>query len=309
MKRPPAFFKVFIAEVNKNDLKIPPAFTRRLEQALPEKVHFRDRRNNVWTVKVAKVGDAWYFLDGWVKFADDNFLRSGDILVFEYYCDSLFNVKLYGTFATEKKIVAPFMLKDKEKQEQVSEDDNDDDDEETEDGNYVQMRHREIKHEESVQKQVNTAGAGSSRNTRERLINFSSKCYGMEIFQAGLAQQPRNPYFVTKIMEKRKGDLFIPMDVIKDNNLDLTQEIMLVDPRGRQFRAKCKKWKDGRMIVSGGWRSLCRLNFVQQEDKCICEFVQGGGRRLLLNVSWFRRGDSNMHTAPVSEESTTSFAS
>ncbi|KAK6125795.1 hypothetical protein DH2020_040466 [Rehmannia glutinosa] len=108
------------------------------------------------------------------------------------------------------------------------------------------------------------------------------------IFQAGLAQQPINPYFVTKVMQKREADLFIPMDVIKDFNLDFTQEIILVDPRRREFCAKCKQWKDGRIMLSGGWKSLCRLNLVTQDDKCICEFVQGEGRRLFLNVTFVR---------------------
>ncbi|KAK6121937.1 hypothetical protein DH2020_044320 [Rehmannia glutinosa] len=79
--------------------------------------------------------------------------------------------------------------------------------------------------------------------------------------------------------------LFIPMDFIKDFNIDFTEEITLVDPRRRAFRAKCKKWKDGRMIVTGGWRRLCRLNLVTKDDRCICEFIQEEDRRLYLNVS------------------------
>ncbi|KAL0449294.1 UNVERIFIED_CONTAM: hypothetical protein Slati_1485800 [Sesamum latifolium] len=284
---------------------------QRVRKAFPEKVYLRDRWNNVWPVKVARVGDDWYIRDGWVKFVDDNFLTSGDILVFEYFCDSLFNVKLYGLSATEKNVSRPLILTDGEEQEQDSEeetesedhdyifrrrerdsydeDDEDEDDEETEDGNYLLVKHQEL--ERAVLEHVNcTDVVGPNRDKAGRWINFSSK-YGMEIFQAGLLEQPMNPYFVTKIMPKRKGDLFIPMDIIKYSNLDFTQEITLVDPKGRKFHAKCKKWKDGRIVVAGGWRSLCRLNFVEQEDKCICEFVQGEGRCLFLKVSFVRVGD------------------
>ncbi|XP_020554938.1 putative B3 domain-containing protein At5g66980 [Sesamum indicum] len=304
MKRPAAFFKVYIAEINNNDLKIPQAFVQRVRKAFPEKVYLRDRWNNVWPVKVAQVGDDWYIRDGWVKFVDDNFLTSGDILVFEYFCDSLFNVKLYGLSATEKNVSRPLILTDGDEQEQDSEEetesedhdyifrrrerDNYEDDEETEDGN-CRLVHQEHRHE--VREQVNhTDVGGPNRNKAGQWINFSGK-YGMEIFQAGLLEQPTNPYFVTKIMPKRKGDLFIPMDIIKYSNLDFTQDMTLVDPKGRKFHAKCKKWKDGRMVVAGGWRSLCRLNFVEQEDRCICEFVQGEGRCLLLNVTFVRARD------------------
>ncbi|KAL0378924.1 UNVERIFIED_CONTAM: hypothetical protein Sradi_3197900 [Sesamum radiatum] len=284
---------------------------QRAHKAFPEKIYLRDRWNNVWPVKVAQVGDEWYIQDGWLKFVDDNFLTSGDILVFEYFCDSLFNVKLYGLSATEKNVSRPLIRADGKEQEHESEeetesedhdyifrrrerdsydeDDEDEDDEETEDGNYLLVKHQE--HGLEVRERVNyTDVVGRNRNRTGQWINFSGK-YCMEIFQAGLVEQPMNPYFVTKIMPKRKGDLFIPMDIIKYSNLDFTQEITLVDPKGRKFHAKCKKWKDGRMVVAGGWRSLCRLNFVEQDDKCICEFVQGEGRCLFLNVSFVRAGD------------------
>ncbi|KAK6121855.1 hypothetical protein DH2020_044409 [Rehmannia glutinosa] len=303
MTTTPAFFKVFIAEINEKDLKIPPSFIRSLKQELPEKVYFKDRYNNLWTVKVGKIGDYWYFLDGWVKFARDNLLTSGDILVFEYYCGNWFFVKLFGTSATEKK--SPFMREDLEKQDQVSQHvdddpkDNDDDsgdgygdddydDTEPDDNENVMGDDEEIK---DVRIMINKkGGSGTSTNTRQ---NKSSRdCYGMEIFQAGLAQQPINPYFVTKVTQSRKADLFIPMDFIKDFNIDFTEEITLVDPRRREFRAKCKKWKDGRMVVTGGWRRLCKLNLVAKDDRCICEFVQGEDRRPYLNVSFIR---GNMH--------------
>ncbi|PIN26775.1 hypothetical protein CDL12_00494 [Handroanthus impetiginosus] len=113
--------------------------------------------------------------------------------------------------------------------------------------------------------------------------------YGAEIFRAGLAQQPINPYFVTTTKGKRKADLYIPKETAKDCNLDTTQELLLVDPQGREFPAKCKKWKDGRIVVKGGWRRLCRRNLVAEEDKCICEFVQGrNDGRLVINVSFVR---------------------
>lgn len=143
-----------------------------MKPAFPGKVCLRDRYNNVWTVKVTKVGDDWYFVDGWDKFVDDNLLTSGDLMVFEYFCDRLFNVKVYGLSATEKNIVGPSTLNGVENEEPISQydddidyvDDHDDDDEtETENCDYIFKRRddhdsedeeTEDEHKEVVQEQV-----------------------------------------------------------------------------------------------------------------------------------------------------------
>lgn len=103
--------------------KIPIAFIAMIEQALPEKVYLRDRFNNIWTVKIAKIGDDFYFSDGWIKFVKDNRMTTCDVLVFEYLNDGLFRFKLFGPCATEKHLVSPVMVKGIEQQEFVSKDD------------------------------------------------------------------------------------------------------------------------------------------------------------------------------------------
>jgi len=46
------------------------------------------------------------------------------------------------------------------------------------------------------------------------------------------------------------------------------------DSAGREFEAKLKIWQDGRIWLIGRWHSLCKWNFVEKNDKCICEFVR-----------------------------------
>ncbi|KAL8509693.1 hypothetical protein ACS0TY_016780 [Phlomoides rotata] len=55
MKKVPSFFS-FIREDNVN-MKIPIAFTQRMKKPFPEKVFLRDRHNNLWIVKMEKVGE------------------------------------------------------------------------------------------------------------------------------------------------------------------------------------------------------------------------------------------------------------
>lgn len=53
--------------------------------------------------------------------------------------------------------------------------------------------------DEAVVGRGNAAGGPS--------VKFNSKRYAMEIFKAGLAPEPKNPYFVTRALHKRKTDL------------------------------------------------------------------------------------------------------
>lgn len=76
------------------------------------------------------------------------------------------------------------------------------------------------------------------------------------------------------------------MDVIKGCGLKLPEIIVLLDPKGRPFRARRKVWSDERTFYVGGWKALCRMNMVGGEDTCICEFVQKGGD-LCISVSFF----------------------
>ncbi|KAH6796197.1 hypothetical protein C2S51_037183 [Perilla frutescens var. frutescens] len=125
-------------------------------------------------------------------------------------------------------------------------------------------------------------GASTSKRKSRRAFDW----YGVEIFQSGLVHQPNNPYFVTKKRKQRACELYMPMDVIKSYGLQLPDTIVLIDPRRREFRATRKMWSDGRTVYSGGWKSLCGMNQVKDEDTCICEFIPRG-QDLCIHVSFF----------------------
>ncbi|KAK4420176.1 B3 domain-containing protein [Sesamum alatum] len=295
--------------------EIPSAFTLSIQEALPNKAMLRDQYNNSWHVKVAKAGDTFYLQDGWGKFVKDNFINGGDKLVFEYYGKGLFNTKIYDSSGREKKGVGAFKVTNEEKKAVTKEDgDEEQDDEEREgkmkdldedeeeedkdedetndnDDNYILVSETDDEGEEEI-RTSNDAPIrkhGSSSNTSEK----QSRCrrvhdiYGEEIFRAGSAPRPKNPYFITKINPGRKAEFYIPMDVIKVQKFNLPKEILLVDPSGRKWSARLKQWKDGRTFYRGGWRKLCKMNFVGDDDICICEFIKRG-ERFCLNISFVR---------------------
>ncbi|KAL2505562.1 putative B3 domain-containing protein [Abeliophyllum distichum] len=110
--------------------------------------------------------------------------------------------------------------------------------------------------------------------------------YGNDIFATGLVQKPKNPYFVTRTRKARKDELFIPREVIDDFQVPLPDKMILIDPEGRKWETNLCIWKDGRPWYRGGWKNLCRVNFVCEDDRCICEFVKGKGREgLCLHVN------------------------
>ncbi|KAF3620838.1 hypothetical protein BC332_22405 [Capsicum chinense] len=129
-------------------------------------------------------------------------------------------------------------------------------------------------------KKASRSKAGCKRATTRKMRDIPD-LYGADIFKNGRATQPKNPYFVAKIRAKKRDHLYIPVDVVRDYNLEIPSRMTIRDPAGREFEAKRKDWKDGRIWLTGGWRNLCWWNLVEKDDRCICEFMRGKGKKSL----------------------------
>ncbi|KAL0436893.1 UNVERIFIED_CONTAM: hypothetical protein Sradi_0397200 [Sesamum radiatum] len=316
-----------------------------MQRVLAQGVVLRDRYGNLWTMRVARTGDKWYFREDWPQFCEENSLEIGDIVVFNYKGDNLFDFVLLGHDAREKKGVGALKLimlvkrddsqehdehDDDYVQEEESEehdddddgyvqedeseehDDDDDDDyvqeeesEEHDDDDYVQEEEEEDEQVRSIHKKVkvksksksscalkknssedHTFGIGSIPSKRRYKKKNLPDCYGADIFESGVAVQPRNPFFVSRSrLSRRKNELYIPKDVITDYDLKIPEKLLLVDEQGRKWETKMKQWKDGRLWCTRGWRSLCNVNGIGKDDTCICEFVQDQqGRNHVLHI-------------------------
>ncbi|KAH0748201.1 hypothetical protein KY290_027433 [Solanum tuberosum] len=118
--------------------------------------------------------------------------------------------------------------------------------------------------------------------------------YGANIFKSGRATQPKSPYFLAKIRERMRDQLYIPMDVLRDYKLELPPSMTIRDSAGREFETRVSKWTDGRIWLLGGWRNLGRFNLVEKDDRYICEFVRGKcGKGLYLQVQVLHEGSSS----------------
>ncbi|KAL2460204.1 B3 domain-containing protein [Abeliophyllum distichum] len=271
-----SFFKFFNPMNSAERLKLPTAFSLQQPAPLPDRAFLRDKYRNLWPVKLSKVGEDWFFVDGWAKFIHDNSMVLGEFLVFKYDGDNIFDVKLLGHSGCDKKGVGGFRMSVKEETKDKGVEDEIDDsdfnsndymhveDEEDEDAEYGQTEEAGVEEGEAEAEQV----------ADDRPVQRRPDPFGEEIFRSGLAIRPRNPYFVAKLRKSRRNDLYIPKETIKDFNLNnLPEEMILIDPHQRQYQAKIIIWDDGRVWYRGGWKSICNVNFVREEDWLICEFV------------------------------------
>ncbi|OIT07179.1 PREDICTED: B3 domain-containing protein At4g34400-like [Nicotiana attenuata] len=359
------FFKFFYPENSSQKLKIPTAFTEYKNGKLPKRVSLRDRFGNVWPIGLAKKDRDLYFQDGWVKFIEDNSLEFGDFLIFDYDGNGVFDFKLLGKTACEKKGAGVTSVKveeeeminiahqkieepkgkkqlasnsisstsssdgDEDEEYMVEEEDEDYEEEETNEkaivickkkpprskGTYVEEEkdddnegEEEEEHEEDEEQTEEEEE--EEKNEKARMFKKKAPCskavfkrattikkrdvpdqYGAEIFRSGRATQPKNPYFVAKIRAKRRDQLYVPVDVVRDYNLELPPRMFFRDSEGRKFETEVNIWKDGRIWLKKGWRKICRWNLVEKEDSCICEFMRGKSNEVLyLQVTVVKAG-------------------
>ncbi|XP_047951960.1 B3 domain-containing protein REM21-like isoform X2 [Salvia hispanica] len=262
--------------------KIPPRFMQSLPGNWPKNWSLRDCYNNLWNVKVEMIGGDWYFKDGWAKFIDDNKIKGGDMFIYEYFSHGLLDFKIHGgngcmTEGAGGRITqSPDCSPIDEGHTHENDDDNDD---------HESPPEEENPRDDQIQGGRVTDGAASCCKCKTKTTS-GRDWYGAELMKTGFIPPSPNPYFVTKKRRGRAYELYIPVEVIKSFNLKLPENVTLIDPKGRQFPAKRKMWADQRMFYIGGWKSLCVVNKVEDEDSCICEFLYNADD-LCISVSFF----------------------
>ncbi|CAI9784632.1 unnamed protein product [Fraxinus pennsylvanica] len=108
----PEFFKVYMAALWSERLRIPPAFIENFGGKLPRKVMLGTSSNLFWKVRINKINDDLFFEEGWLEFVQENSLAHGEFLTFSYAGDSKFYVKIFATNGCRKR-VAPHRVSEK----------------------------------------------------------------------------------------------------------------------------------------------------------------------------------------------------
>lgn len=283
-----------------------------LRRALPNKVLLRNSSKKIWSVGITETRDDIFFQDGWEKFVEDNSIKQGYGLVFEYDGHGMFDFLLFDKSHCEKVAKSDTRICAKEsnavpvdsgnctmilaikKEEEIDEtikdgqsvggDDYDDDeynDDDEDDGGEEDDHMPDHTHSAGGGRRGLQAGEGSSSKRPRDVPDH----YGARIFKSGHYTQPTNPYFLARIRSTRRNELYIPMDIMK--GFEFPPSLILRDPKGKEWEVKTKVWCDGRRWVTGGWRSLCRWNLVEKDDRLVCEILlpEKGRGKMVLHVS------------------------
>ncbi|KAH7834225.1 hypothetical protein Vadar_013919 [Vaccinium darrowii] len=60
----------------------------------------------------------------------------------------------------------------------------------------------------------------------------------VNVFEYVMVTQPRTPYFVTKLRQKKRTQLLVPTNVIKEHRLELPENLIFLDENGKAWRLK-----------------------------------------------------------------------
>ncbi|KAL7206603.1 hypothetical protein ACSBR2_019340 [Camellia fascicularis] len=198
---------------------------------------------------------------------------------------------------------------EEEEEEETDDDDDDDDDEEDELEAKILRKKTEKEKSEKSAKGLEKISQGTSYGNKGKATikdkggNKRADTIAVEddedVFKYGMVSWPKNPCFVAKLRSTRRNELYVPMDVIRDHNLKLPSNLILLDEEGRKWSTRVVQWNDGRTWLTVGWKAFCKWNNLKWEDRCICEFIRGKGRRgifiktcILRAGSWLPKEDS-----------------
>ncbi|XP_047961426.1 B3 domain-containing protein REM20-like [Salvia hispanica] len=91
----PNFTRLFFPQDSSNTLQIPERFIVELDRPLPRICSIENHHGAVWSVFSETIDGKHYFARGWFRFARENALRRGDLLIFTYERHGYFVLKQY----------------------------------------------------------------------------------------------------------------------------------------------------------------------------------------------------------------------
>ncbi|CAA2976806.1 B3 domain-containing Os03g0621600 [Olea europaea subsp. europaea] len=98
------FFKVYMAALWSERLRIPPAFIENFGRKIPRNIMLGTSSNLFWKVHINKINDYLFFEEGWPEFIQESSLAHGEFLTFSYAGGSKFYVKIFATNGCRKSV-------------------------------------------------------------------------------------------------------------------------------------------------------------------------------------------------------------
>ncbi|KAM1057524.1 hypothetical protein ACFX1X_031137 [Malus domestica] len=262
-----SFFKVLLGDFSKH-LRIPHAFLKNLSGLSLGKCALKGPSGKRWIVELEeRENGLFFYAAGWQDFVKDHLLQVGDFLVFYYYGESKFKVKIYDKSACEKDVEEangkssnPTSLENyKGNQARVKEEIV-----ESEAENYD----TDCENKATIANRRSGNAMSGKRPTTGYVKETSSTCFTFK---------SENPCFMETLKKHQEYCLVIPKKLAISEGLMSMGTVMLRNESGRTWCAKVilrPKSSFHRMELTTGWAGFCNANQISVGDTVIFEFVK-----------------------------------
>ncbi|KAK6916504.1 B3 DNA binding domain, partial [Dillenia turbinata] len=275
---PKSFFRCFLPEFYSQRMLNPEEIIKHFDGAIPKAVTLRSCHDRLWRVKVCMAENGLFLENGWLVFLKDNDVEEGDFIVFSYDGNCVFDFQIFGRTACLKEKIAV--------------------EEEVEECGSRKLEVQSKPPRECSVKQKLTMKRPRGRPPKHRALKRKSRGDVSATTKVHDGRwegavsptneedenriphhiRPKNPYFLARV-DKRNYFVNVPLDVINGNGIILPPKLTLLDCDGRTWTSEVQRWYDGRLFLHGGWANFIRQHKVRRTDCCICEFLQGRGRK------------------------------
>ncbi|KAI4318536.1 hypothetical protein MLD38_032228 [Melastoma candidum] len=233
---PPEFFKVYIPAFHSHQLLLPPDFSRHCVP-IPRKAVLREPNGRSWRVGMIQNVRGLFIRSGWPEFVQDNALKHGDCLIFQYDACSVFSVKVFGRNGCRK-----------ERREDTV----------------------EVKEEAETSPSL-------TRDSGTEALSGSMEAGSQEGDQTpdsteGLVR-PQHPHHMLNLKKWSFRQPPMPTRFLKLNGIQLKRKLILSNGRGEKWTAGLGTKTRGRLFLSSGWPRFRQDNRMQVNQQYMVEFV------------------------------------
>ncbi|XP_077244494.1 B3 domain-containing protein REM5-like isoform X2 [Tasmannia lanceolata] len=284
----PQFLKPIFPE-SFQKISIPIAFHKFLVGEKSDIAVLNSRRGKSWRVKVKGGIDGVFFEDGWGDFVADHGLCSGEILVFRYQGNMVFDVTVFDKTACEKSYE-----KKMEKQRERKDEKHVGASKETKAGPTISEP--KVYTRGSREVVLPTAMPSSPTDLLPQSDDSPSVLHsgGQKVgFEGSSCYKPKAPHFLSTIKSVNLTRCYmgIPEEFAGPHreSFQYMKQIILKDPEGRSFPVTISNRRKPSGFVStflcGGWRRFAIINKLEVGDACIFELTAED----VMEIRIFRR--------------------
>ncbi|CDP02443.1 unnamed protein product [Coffea canephora] len=246
-KASPSFFKVLVPGFY-SKLSMPPLFWKTFEHLLAESALLQIKSGETWSVKIERIGEQYFFTDGWPKFVKDHGLKMGEFLVFwlvlgKNNSTTIFEVAMYGTTGCDKDLNPSAPIHDpRHFLPQL-----------------VDQPNPEINRNPLTQ--PSKSAVQGSRKRKSKKIRYDKGS-----LDAG-------KYYTKVLANYHRYRMNVKMPFAKKHGLVNKSEVMLQNTNGASWRVELRLYDNDMLYMCKGWTDFLENNALELGQEYAFEFI------------------------------------